>query len=83
MTKISRDLISEIWLNSWKFTKYRSREISRKLQNTKIAKLKYHEITHKRHKQVPKYILKSTNHEIREIEVCETEEEICEIREIR
>ena len=67
VTKISRDLIREIWLNSRKFAKYKSREISQKLQTAKIAKLNYHEITHKRHKQLAKYILKSTNHEIREI----------------
>ena len=81
VSKISRDLIREIWLNSRKFAKYyareilskhqlakyKSREISRKLQTTKIAKLKYHEITQKRHKRLAKYILESNNREFREI----------------
>ena len=43
VTKISRDLIREIWLNSRKFAKYKSRKISQKLQTAKIAKLNYHE----------------------------------------
>ena len=42
-TKISHDLIHEIWLNSRKFAKYKSRKISQKLQTAKIAKLNYHE----------------------------------------
>ena len=62
VTKILPDLICEIWLNSRKFAKYKSREISQKLQI-----LNYHEIIHKRHKQLAKYILKSTNQEVREI----------------
>ena len=43
VTKISRDLIREIWLNPRKFAKYKSRKISQKLQTAKIAKLNYHE----------------------------------------
>ena len=52
MTKISCELIRVIWLNSRKFAKYTSLEISRELQTTKIAKSKYHEITQKRHKRL-------------------------------
>ena len=75
MAKISRDLIREIWLNSQKFMKYKSHEISRKLQTAKIAYLEYREIRHKkRHKRPTKYILKSANREIREIQIRETEE---------
>ena len=48
VAKISRGLIREIWLNSRKFAKYKSREISRKLQTAKIAKLKYSKICQKK-----------------------------------